>query len=125
MKRMRRRLREQGEHRPALADGEVHTLLQLADERAHHRRRRREQARVASPSGHGERAPAEAVREARGVPLDVAVLGEGLQRARDLALVVAEQLRETDDPEPASGVVSEHLEDRESTGEGGSAGVHG
>ena len=85
----------------SLSHREVDALVELADERPQDGRGGGEQACVAGPSGERVDAPAEPIGEALGVALDVPVLGEGLQRPRELALVVPAQLCEPHHAEAA------------------------
>jgi hypothetical protein len=63
-----------------------------------------EQLRVARLCGECEEAPAESVGARRRVPVDEAVLGEDLERPRDLALVRADELCDPENAEAAGGI---------------------
>jgi hypothetical protein len=79
----------------------MRSLPECPPELLHDRLGGREQLCVAGLRGEREEAPAESVGASRRVPVDEAVLGENLERPRDLALVGADELC---DPEHAEAV---------------------
>ena len=127
MDRARGRLREDRQHARALAHREVGALAELLHEAVQEARRRCQQARLARARGEHEDLPADAVGERVGVALDEAVLGERGERARDLALVAADELGQAHDAEPAAARglrPRERLQYGEAALETGGAGVH-
>ena len=77
----------------ALQHREERALLERRHQPAQHGPRVVEQAPLAGQAGERVHAPAEAVGERVGVAVDEAVVGERLERARDLALLAAEACR--------------------------------
>ena len=97
-------------------------LAERAGEAADDRLGGSDEGRVARAGGDAEERPAEAVGAGSRIAVDEAVLVERAQRARDLALVLAEELGEAEDAEAAGrarllGV--ERLEDAEPATETG------
>ena len=103
-------------------DTEVDALAERAGEAADDRLGGSDEGRVARACGDAEERPAEAVGPGARIAVDEAVLVERPQRARDLALVLAEELGEAQDAEAAGRarlVGVEGLEDAEPATEAG------
>ena len=96
------------------------------DQLAQDARRLRDQPRLADLDRQREDPPAQAVGQRVRVALDEAVLVEGLQRARELALVGADELGQADDAEavPRRAVVAQRVQHLERSTDGCGAGVH-
>src|SRR5437764_1493515 len=97
------RLRQQCQHVRALQDGEMRSLADRPPELLDDRLAGGEQMRVARSCGEREEAPAEPIGARSRVAVDEAVLGEGLERPRDLALVGADELCNSQHAEPVGG----------------------
>ena len=114
VERGRRRLREQRQDLVTVPHGEVHALPELAYERTERRRRLREEPGLADPRCEAEEPPAEPVGERLPVTHDEPALLERLQRSRELALVAADELRQSGDTEAVRvlgvGEHDEHVE---------------
>ena len=81
----------------------MHALAERLHELAHGALAGSEQMRVAGARGQCEQRPAEPVGARVPVAVDESALVQRLQRAGDLALVVADELGDPEDAEPTGG----------------------
>ncbi len=105
----------------------MHALAERDHELSEHRSGCFQEASIRRPRRDPEHVPPQPVGERLGVTVHVAALVEGLQRARHLALVRPDELRQPHDAEPVAPRIrlGEGVEDRETTSESGRTGVHG